>query len=72
MPAPYAAAKWPSWSTNDSPGRTVRAVAQAISALMWGFAHTYLVDGDTELTEENAVDLVTDLIHRGIAGRPPE
>jgi AcrR family transcriptional regulator len=47
-------------------------VAQAISALMWGFAHTYLVDGDTGLTEEKAVDLVTDFIHRGIAGRPPD
>ena len=46
-----------------------RPVAQAISALMWGFAHTYLVDGETGLTDEQAVDLITDLIHRGIAGR---
>jgi AcrR family transcriptional regulator len=46
-----------------------RPVAQAIGALVAGFAHAHLVDGNTGLTEEQAVDLVTDLIHRGVAGR---
>jgi AcrR family transcriptional regulator len=50
------------------PGEPV-AVARAIGALMTGFAHTHLTDGTTGLTDEEAVDLVTDLIHRGVAGR---
>jgi AcrR family transcriptional regulator len=45
-----------------------RAVAQAIGSLVSGFAHIQLVDANTGLTEEEAVDLVTDLIHRGVAG----
>ncbi|HEV7651233.1 MAG TPA: TetR/AcrR family transcriptional regulator [Actinophytocola sp.] len=48
-----------------------RAVAQAIGTLMWGFARTYVDEDDMGLTDEQAVDLVTDFIHRGIAGRPP-
>ena len=49
------------------PGPPV-AVAQAIGALMYGFANTYLANpGD--LGEEQAIDLITDLVHRGVAGR---
>lgn len=43
-----------------------RPVAQAICALLSGFAHTHLVDGTTGLTDVEAVELVTDLIHRGV------
>jgi len=46
-----------------------RPVAQAISALMWGFGHAHLVDANTGLTDDEAVDLVTDLIHHGITGQ---
>lgn len=46
------------------------AVARAISTLLWGFAHALLVEDSLgDLTEEAAVDLVTDLVHRGVAGR---
>jgi len=49
------------------PGPPV-AVAQAIGALLYGFANTYL-ENPVGLNEEQAIDLVTDLIHSGVAGR---
>ena len=52
------------------PGEPV-AVARAIAALLHGFATTYL-DSPADVTEEAAIDLITDLVHRGVAGRAPE
>jgi AcrR family transcriptional regulator len=50
-----------------------RPVAQAIGSLLWGFAHAHLVERSTgDLADEAAIDLVTDLVHRGVAGRPPD
>ncbi len=49
------------------------AVARAISAMLVGFAHAHLVDRSTgDLTDEAAVDLVTDLVHRGLGGVPDQ
>jgi len=45
-------------------------VAQAIAALLQGYLNTYL-ENPAGLGEEAAIDLVTDLVHRGIAGRLP-
>ncbi|MPZ83578.1 MAG: TetR family transcriptional regulator [Actinophytocola sp.] len=54
---------------HELPGEPL-AVARAIGTLLWGFAHALLVERSLgDLTEEAAVDLVTDLIHRGVAGR---
>ena len=47
------------------------AVAKAIGALLWGYGHAHVVEGTTGLTDDAAVDLLTDLIHRGVAGTPP-
>lgn len=54
---------------HDLPGEPV-PVARAISAFLWSFGQSVL-DGGTGVTEEQAVDLATDLLHRGIAGRVP-
>jgi hypothetical protein len=47
-------------------------VASAIGALMWQFAYTWLVAGGEEigrsLSDEEAVDTLAALIHRGVAG----
>jgi AcrR family transcriptional regulator len=45
-------------------------VAQAMAALLHGYASTYL-DDPGDLTEEQAVDMITDLVHRGVVGRAP-
>jgi AcrR family transcriptional regulator len=53
---------------HEPPG-PARAVAMAIAKLLWGFGFSQVVDGDTGLSDEAAVELITDLIHRGVAGR---
>jgi AcrR family transcriptional regulator len=51
-----------------------RLVASAINSLLDQFAYTWLVaggDGSGPIDDDTAVDLLTDFVHRAVAGTPP-
>jgi AcrR family transcriptional regulator len=53
-----------------------RLVASAIYSLLDQFAYTWIVGGGdgsrAAVDDEEAIDTLTDLLHRGIAGTPPQ
>jgi AcrR family transcriptional regulator len=57
----------------ELPGDPI-VVASAIGALMWQFAYAWLAGGGEDigrsLPDEEAIDTLAALIHRGVAGRP--
>jgi AcrR family transcriptional regulator len=51
-----------------------RLVVSAFQSLLDQFAYTWLVaggDGTGPISDDEAIDLLTDFVHRGIAGTPP-
>jgi hypothetical protein len=52
-----------------------RLVVSAFQSLLGQFAYTWLAAGGDgsgrEISDEEAIDVLTDFIYRGIAGTPP-